>query len=250
MNTSYVWDKIWSQVKDDREFWWWVQRENTGVRGSKIISYIQKYLGGISGLKTVEVGSGSGVYSFIFAQRGAAVTLIDRSQNALLLARRYFYSKGLSASFVCMDALKLNLDLWGKFDIAMSFGTIEHFKYPQRFLMTKAHIDLVRPGGIVIISVPNRLFFLHGILKFYLEKKRKWQLGYEEDFRRKELFALSKKLGLEGIEIYGSAFISDMLRYLSIFLRRDYTLTNDFSSPFDNLLGADIFLMGRKPLLK
>jgi 2-polyprenyl-3-methyl-5-hydroxy-6-metoxy-1,4-benzoquinol methylase len=168
---SQAWNKIWSAA-DDEEFWYWVRREIRGTRGRKVISYIQRHLNKLDTLNIVEVGSGVGVYSFIFAKYGARVTLLDYSQKALLLARRYFDSAGLSASFLYMDALNLNSELIAKFDVAMSFGTIEHYEYPEYFLMAKTHIELVREGGVVIISVPNRLFFPHRALKFYLQKKR------------------------------------------------------------------------------
>lgn len=257
MNNSYIWDKVWAESKGDEDFLWWVKRENKGVRGRKITAYIEKHFGSISGLKVVEVGSGAGVMSFIFAKLGAVVTLIDYSEKALALARKHFDTAGLSASFVCVDALKLNPNLLGKFDVAVSFGTVEHFLYPGRFMMAKAHLNLVRPGGIVIISVPNRLFFPHEILKFYLQRKGKWHLGYEGAFMPDELSRLGKSLGLENIKVQGSAFVSDMYRYFLICQRtRSFQkifrfrikpgFTKDFSSPLDNLLGADLFLMGCK----
>lgn len=254
------WDKIWSQTKDDKGFWWWVQRENKGIRTRKIISYIERFLGNINGLKTVEVGSGAGVLSLVFAQHDAIPTLMDYSKEALLLARKYFSSKGLSATFLYADALNLDPNLRGKFDIAMSFGTVEHFQYPERFLIAKTHLELVRPGGVVIISVPNRWFLPHEIFKFYLKRRGKWHLGYEKAFSRQELFSLGNRIGLENREIGGSAFIGDLLRYFYIFqdsktyrkfcqVRPKQPFIQELASPFDNLFGADIFLMGCKPFL-
>lgn len=259
MSSPYIWDKVWIRTKDDTEFWWWVQRETNGIRASKIISYLEKYLGRINGLKIIEVGCGAGVHSFIFAKHGAIMTIMDYSHEALLLARKHFDSSGLSASFLYADALNLESNLREKFDVAMSFGTVEHYCYPERFLITKAHVDLVRPGGVVIISMPNRWFFPHEILKFYLQRRGKWLKGYEGAFNRRELLKLANKLGLENTKIYGSGFIIDMFRYLHIYqetrLFRKFCRvppkrvpTRDLVSPFDNLLGADIFLMGRKPL--
>lgn len=256
--SPYIWDNIWTETKDDEEFWWWFCREREGVRGRKIISYIEKFLGEMSGLKTIEIGSGAGVYSLIFAQYGSSVTLLDYSEKALILARKHFDLIRLSASYLFADALNLHQNLWGKFDVAMSFGTIEHYRYPERLLMAKAHLDLVRPGGVVIISVPNRRFFPHEVLKFCLQLRDKWQLGYEGAFRRQELFQLGTRLGLENIKVQGSALITDIFRYLHIFqgtrfFRRFYQIRSkpasprDLPSPFDNLFGADIFLMGRKP---
>jgi 2-polyprenyl-3-methyl-5-hydroxy-6-metoxy-1,4-benzoquinol methylase len=260
LNSPRIWDKIWIDEKDDAGFWQWVQSEEAGVRGSKIISYIEQYLGKISGIKIIEVGSGEGCYSFIFAKRGAVVTLLDYSQEALLRSHKHFESPGLSASFVCADGLNLSPNLQGKFDVAMSFGTVEHYRYPERFLMAQAHFNLIKPGGIVIISGPNRRFFLHEALKFYLQKKGKWQLGYERAFSQQELLRLANQMGLENVKIYSSAFISDLLRYINIF-KGSHLLRRFCSAPpkggyipnlaslFDDLLlGADIFLIGRKPL--
>jgi 2-polyprenyl-3-methyl-5-hydroxy-6-metoxy-1,4-benzoquinol methylase len=183
---------------------------------------------------------------------------MDYSQEGLLLARKHFDFLGLSASFLYADALNIEPNLQEKFDVAMSFGTVEHYRYPERLLIAKAHIDLVKPQGVVIISVPNRWFLPHEILKFYLQRRGKWREDYERAFSQQELLKLGNKLGLENIKIYGSSFIIDMSRYLRIYqetaLFRKFCRvpprgisTHDLVSPFDNLLGADIFLMGRKP---
>lgn len=257
MNNSCIWDKIWSKTEDDEEFWWWVRRETDGIRGRKVISCIEKHSGNISGLKVIEVGAGTSVYSFILAKRGAIVTLIDYSEKALSFARKRFDSVGVPVSFICVDALNLKLNLLGKFDVAMSFGTIEHFRYPERFLMAKAHTDLVRAGGAWSLLASQIVCFSHEILKFYLQRKEKWHLGYEEAFMRQEPFQLGNRLGLKDIEVYGSDFICDMFRYFFIIQRTRLfqeifrfrikpVLIKDFSIPLDNLLGADLFLIGQK----
>ena len=257
MSDFSAWNRIWLETKDDAEFRWWVKREKEGVRGGKIFNYMNKYLGAVQGIKTIEVGAGSGVYSFIFATRAAAVTLVDYSQEALMLASKCFSSSGIRASFLEMNALKPFSNLRGKFDLAMSFGTIEHYRSPERFQMAKAHLDLVRPGGVIVISVPNRLFFPHEMLKSCLQKENKWHLGYEGAFRRQELFQLAGRLGLKNAKVCGSAFISDLIRYFYIFqdtgffrkfckIRFRGAFIRDFTSPLDDLLGADIFLMGCK----
>lgn len=257
MSDFRVWNRIWVETKDDAEFRRWVKREKEGVRGRKIFNYMNKYLGGIKGIKTIEVGAGSGVYSFIFAKRQAAVTLVDYSQEALTLASKCFSSNGIRASFLEMDILKPFSNLTEKFDLAMSFGTVEHYQGQERLRMAKAHLDLVRPGGVVVISAPNRLFFPHETLKFCLQKENKWHLGYEGAFRRGELFQLAHRLGLKNVKVCGSAFISDLIRYFYIFqdtgvfrkfckIRFMRVFIPDLTSPLDDLLGADIFLMGCK----
>lgn len=259
MNTPEIWNDIWLRTDASAEFRAWVKRESSGVRGRKIFAYINKYLGNSPGIKTIEVGSGLGVYSFILASRGIEAALMDYSQKALSLAERNFSSAGLKASFLCLDALSDLSGLKGKFDLAMSFGTLEHFKGRERLLMAKAHFDLVRPGGLVIISVPNRLFFPHEILNFFLHRENKWPLGYERSLSRRELLGLASEIGLRDAELGGSAFIVDLVRYFFVFSGTRFlkkisrflsvpVYFKDMVSPLDDLFGADIFLMGRRPL--
>ncbi len=260
ISNPQLWNQVWSrsnQKEYECDFWEWVNRESASVRNRKIQSYLRTYLGSLQGLKTIEVGSGPGVYSFIFARLGAEVTLLDYSDEALNLARKRFEENSLPAKFLFEDALKLNPALHGQYDIAMSFGTVEHFKYPERLQIIEAHVNLARKGGAVIVSAPNRLFFPHEFLKMYLQGKNKWQLGYERAFNRSEFFRVSRTLGLKHPQIIGSAFLSDFQRYLKVY--RSTRLIQKLISPvlstepiperpslFDDFLGADLVLLGIK----
>ena len=262
METSnpQLWDRVWSQAtktERDRDFWQWVNRESDGVRGTKIKQYLSQHLGGLQNLKTIEVGSGPGIYSFIFACLGAQVTLLDYSPQALAIAKERFAANGLSATFLSQDALKLDPALYNQYDLAMSFGTVEHFRYPERFRMVEAHLKLVRAGGAIAVSTPNRAFILHELLKAYLQRCNKWQLGYEGAFSRNEFLNLAQKLKLHHPKIVGSAFLSDFQRYLNIYRSTQFaqrilgTTTQsksilERSSWLDNYWGADLVLLGLK----
>lgn len=254
-----LWNQLWSKSSReelDRNFWEWVDRETSSVRSTQIRNYISKHIGDLRGLKTIEVGSGPGIYSFIFARLGAEVTLLDYSEEALGHAKKLFGESGVSAKFLYQDALKLDPALYGQYDVAMSFGTVEHFKYPERFQMIEAHVKLVRPGGAIVVSAPNHLFFPHEFLKAYLQWQRKWQLGYEGAFRRSEFFKISRLLKLKNPQVIGSAFLSDAQRYLRIYRstslvkkligRAPGQLIREHPSWLDHFLGADIVLLGIK----
>lgn len=254
-----LWENMWEQTQVD-EFEAWVQKESNGVRGGKIFAYVEKHLGALRGLKTIEVGSGPGIYSMVFARKGAKVTLLDYSQTALKMAEDYFEKANVPADFRYGDAFTLDESFYGKFDVAMSFGTIEHYRYPDRFKIAKIHLDLVKPGGIVAISVPNQWFFPHEILKAFLIRRKKWFLGYEGAFSRIELKRLRERLLLENAEIAGSGFLSDMARYRNIFLnlqmlsrwvpqrwKRKELSIFDRKSFLDDFLGSDLVLLGIKP---
>jgi len=255
-----LWNRVWDRenYEDHKDtFWELVNREPYGIRGTKIQNYIRKYLGDVRGLKTIEVGSGPGIYSFILARLGAEVTLLDYSQKALDLARVRFEPESLSASYLSQDALHLDPSLYGHYDIAMSFGTVEHFRYPERLQIIQAHLDLVKCGGSIVISAPNRAFFPHEVLKAYLQNCNKWHLGFEGAFSRAEFIRIARQLNLGDPEVIGSAFISDFRRYLRIYRETKLaqkvfgrpskqSMIRDRSSAVDDFLGASLTLLGMK----
>ena len=139
----------------------------------------------------------------------------------------------------------------------MSFGTVEHFRYPQRLQMIETHVNLVRNGGAIVISAPNKAFLPHEVLKAYLQRKNKWELGYEGAFSRNEFFKLSRLLQLSNSKVIGSAFLSDFQRYTQIY-RSTNILQKIFgsasvnsqiiekSSLLDDVFGADLVLLSVK----
>src|SRR3990172_4087524 len=122
----------------------------------------------MEGVRWIEVGCGGGIYSMIFARLGAQVTLMDYSAEALSLAERNLQALQVSGEFVLMDAFNLLQEQREKYDVAMSFGTVEHYHYPERLAICQSHVDLIRPGGAAIISTPNIYFLPHELLKVLL----------------------------------------------------------------------------------
>jgi len=259
-NNAHLWDDIWSESEKDKnieEFYAWVKRESSGIRGTKIQNYIFDNLGELQELKAIEVGSGLGVYSYILAQAGVDVTLLDYSKKAINIAKSLFQQGGLKADFLINDALSIDANLYGKYDLAISFGTVEHFQCPERLKVMEAHTKLVRKGGIVVISVPNKAFLMHEFLKAFLCFRHKWKLGYEGAFTHAELFEAAKALELSNIKIIGSAFLSDFQRYLRMYRSTRLAVKclgeppekspiTERASYLDNIFGADLVLLGVK----
>lgn len=50
------------------------------------------------------------------------------------------------------------------FDVVMSFGFIEHFYDPRSALA--AHVDMLRPGGLLLIMIPNIRGIYYPLLRF------------------------------------------------------------------------------------
>ncbi|MCQ3931008.1 MAG: hypothetical protein DPW16_11170 [Chloroflexi bacterium] len=264
---SHEWGDVWintDSTKIDEQ----VAQESISSRCQRIFQYLETHLGSVKGKKTIELGSGGGIYSLILAQHGADVTLLDYSAKALKYAERNLAALNLNGHLVQGDAF--NPPACNSFDIAMSFGTVEHYHYPKRYDICKSHLDVVKPGGIVIISTPNLVFLPHEVLKFALQKIGKWGLGYEGSFSRKEMYKMAERLQVISPMVIGSSFANDLKFYARLYrynialtAHKTPLLNRYFSYPtmdlywngisqkqhwIDNYLGFEIVMLGRKPM--
>jgi SAM-dependent methyltransferase len=106
----------------------------------------------IAGRRVLDVGCGLGFFSERLVQRGALVTACDLGPGLVEKTKR---RAGCEA--VVADALHLT-DTFGanQFDAVVSSECIEHTPSPCDVL--KQMVAVVKPGGVVAVSTPNRLW--------------------------------------------------------------------------------------------
>jgi len=160
----------------------------------------------LSKLRVCEVGSGMGRSSLALALQGAKVVLLDISEVALDRAARLATALGLAVTCRQEDIFNLPAGLKGQFDVAASFGLIEHFDGEQRRESIAKHTWLVRSGGIIGIHVPNALCPFYRLWKFIAEKMGWWSVGFEKPYTRTELRSLCVHLPLTDVQIRGADF--------------------------------------------
>ncbi len=83
-----------------------------------------------------------------------------------------------------MDVLNLNLEL--SVDVVFSVGLIEHFSKEQMEKCVKAHFQLLKPGGIAVISFPTPTF-LYNITRFLSESLGLWIFHDEKPLKKNEV---------------------------------------------------------------
>jgi len=206
-NTAEQWGHLWRDAPSRlKELKFSVEK----AEKSLIWSSIQESLGevDIGSLSTIEIGAGAGTISAAFARHGARVTVLDYSEEALKVNAVLFESFGLKQESLLADALKLPTSLAGRFDIAMSFGLAEHFEADDRTRIIKAHFDLVQPGGLVVITVPNRHCWPYRIWKARREMVGKWHFGLEIPYSRGEISTICRAIGVKDFYITGSPFVA------------------------------------------
>jgi SAM-dependent methyltransferase len=104
--------------------------------------------------KMVEIGCGNSAFLPYFSKFfGFNVSGIDYSEIGCDTARRILSRDGVLGDIYKADFFQPPDHLLGRFDVAVSFGVVEHFEDTARCL--KACSRFVRPGGIMITFIPN-----------------------------------------------------------------------------------------------
>lgn len=172
---------------------------------------VRERFGSFEGLHVIELGAGRGVNGLLFAQRGARVTLLDNVSRALEQARDLFVSHGAAFDAVEADLFELPADALGAFDVSMSYGLCEHFLGERRLAAVAAHLDVLRPGGLALLGVPNRYSPMYRLWKGVLTKRGTWPLGTEEPFAARELATLAARAGGRPLEPCFGSFAASVV---------------------------------------
>jgi SAM-dependent methyltransferase len=99
------------------------------------------------GGRVLDVGAGRGDLGVVLGERGFEVVALDPSPDACAEARR----RGVTAE--CGTLLEAEERLAGPFDAVVFQHSLEHVSEPRDELAAAGR--LLRPGGRVLISVPN-----------------------------------------------------------------------------------------------
>jgi 2-polyprenyl-3-methyl-5-hydroxy-6-metoxy-1,4-benzoquinol methylase len=132
----------------------------------------KKYMPKTKGAKVLEVGSAPGTNLVRLSQTFGFVPYgIEYTDSGVELNRRIFISRNLNPdNVIAADFLsdELHKQYKGYFDIVLSAGFIEHFTDIEDVI--EKHINLLKRGGCLIISIPN-LRGANYILQWIFQKK-------------------------------------------------------------------------------
>jgi 2-polyprenyl-3-methyl-5-hydroxy-6-metoxy-1,4-benzoquinol methylase len=190
--TPADWDRLWREATDEPED---LNAAEGELRWRAQSRLVRQQFTTPKGLRIIELGAGSATNALLYARNGAHATVLDRSRVALALASRRFAEQGLDVDTVEADVFELPENLRGSFDISMSFGLCEHFLGHRRRDVVAAHIALLRPGGIAMINVPNRLSPVYRLWMKVAKARGTWVLGTEVPFSAGEMCDLAKMSG-------------------------------------------------------
>jgi 2-polyprenyl-3-methyl-5-hydroxy-6-metoxy-1,4-benzoquinol methylase len=133
------------------------------------LAIIRDFMGDVDALDVAEVGSGGGHVLRMFPR--ARLTAIDVSGVYLQIAKRNL--AGYDARFVKGEVDKLDLPA-ASFDRIVCTEVLEHVVDPDAVLAAMAR--LIRPSGVVVVTVPNDPLILK-IKSVIRRTPARWILG-------------------------------------------------------------------------
>ncbi len=153
-------------------------------------------------VRSIEVGCGYGKFSMLLGMSGETVTLLDYNHDALSSASTCFQQIGLNPRVEARDIMELSEEMNGQFDLACSFGTLEHFAGESRRKAFGAMAQLLRPGGVLFFTVPNRFGIFYRIA-WGLRKRLSLVTEdfYEEPYSPRELRLIAMSCAINPLEI-------------------------------------------------
>lgn len=105
----------------------------------------------LAGKRALDVGCGAGLLCEPLARLGAEVTGIDAAPESIAVATDHAAGSGLAIAYRAGDIATLGLS---GFDLVTAMEVIEHVADKPAFL--RALADALAPGGLMVLSTPNR----------------------------------------------------------------------------------------------
>jgi len=193
-NISEIWNEV-SRNYNWNNYW-------KGCENIANLKVLLKHIGDPKGKAIIEMGSGSGFTSALLAAKGAVCSLLDISKDSLEIAAEAFRENKLpEPACVLGDALNSGLDS-NSFDVAWNGGVIEHFADPGKEQLIREMHRIAKPGGAVIVLVPNSNCFQFQLVQKWMKMRGTWPYGFEDDMSPARLKRMALKLGFLESETY------------------------------------------------
>jgi 2-polyprenyl-6-hydroxyphenyl methylase / 3-demethylubiquinone-9 3-methyltransferase len=157
----------------------------------------------LEGRKAADVGCGAGLLAEPLARLGARVTAVDAAPENIAAAREHALGQGLEIDYRVGSVEGLD----GKFDLVASLEVVEHVADARAFVQGLA--DALAPGGLLILSTPNRTAWSRLMLILVGEGTGRIPRGthdWDRFLAPEELCALLRDAGLETIDCTGLAW--------------------------------------------
>jgi len=160
----YTADKLWTDEYTSMKMLEYHLNESIDLSSrnkdfiTRSVNWIMSHFGIEANTNIADFGCGPGLYTTLFAEKGADVTGIDFSERSIQYARKVADQKGLNINYFQNNYLEFEMNK--KFDlITMIFCDFCALSPVQRkTLLTKFH-KFLKPGGSVLLDVHSLYMF-------------------------------------------------------------------------------------------
>lgn len=220
---SSDWSSIWNAISSAR-----IKEGKEPYTWSNYSKLLPNY--DFKGKRVLEFGCGTGINTIIMAQRGAKVTFVDYSKEALDLVRKNLDRLGIEAELIQQDIFDFKER--NKYDLVHSEGVVEHFLAPKRQEIVDIHANAAKKGGKVLIIVPHLKNPPYRLGKKLANTLGCWIYGNEYPYTRHELVTRLRRAGLKpGKVMGGEFFFSLFFLFTPIALRSSRMLRKGVVNP-------------------
>lgn len=161
--------------------------------------------------RVLEVGAGRATASRLLASQFQGIfCALDIVPEAIAVARRVLGNgrqPGLQLVVADVQRAPFPTEC---FDLVFSQGLIEHFEDPTPMLA--AHLALVKPGGWLVLNVPQK-YNLFTPYKHWRMRRGRWPPGWETEYSAGQLADLGRRSGLEVCDLDGHGTFLRLVAY-------------------------------------
>jgi SAM-dependent methyltransferase len=165
------------------------------ITGHILTKTIRKYVGNTKNLSMIELGGANSAFLELLIQafHPFEYLIIDNNQTGLDKTRARI-TKDNHVSVLNTDIL--NLDIKSQADLVLSIGLIEHFDTAGTKKAIKAHFELLKPKGIVIMTFPTPTM-LYKIIRYAAEALGLWIFHDERPLLIEEVLKTAQIYGVK-----------------------------------------------------
>jgi SAM-dependent methyltransferase len=144
------WDQYWSHISLPLEM-----ARGRSLYLDEILGVFDRYLPHDKRMSVLEIGGAPGQYiAYLYRQYGIEPNVLDNSPIGCQKTVENFRLLAIPGKAHLGDMFDSNLAL-PQFDIVFSLGLIEHFQDLEK--VVSAHLQFLKPGGILVLGCPNFL---------------------------------------------------------------------------------------------
>lgn len=163
--------------------------------------------GWLAGLDILDVGCGGGILSECLARLGGRVTAIDAAKEAVEVARNHAAGQKLDIDYR-LSSVEILAREPERFDLVTCMEVVEHVLDVPLFL--RGLRSLLRPGGMLVFSTPNRTAMSYGVMilgaEWVLRLLPRGTHDWERFLTPDELAAAMRRADLVVEDVQGIAF--------------------------------------------